>query len=177
MQILDRVQNGCRLFSGPCRDWYRLGLVLLLGLGVGIAPVRAQSNDLPLAERRAAQEAAQEWLERIDENDVEDAWEDAAPLFRAQTDREVWTQQAARRADSLDTPSERTLATATRRDSVRQAAGPFVVLTYRATFAAGPFEELLLMARHDEEWRVAGYRVTSLRRSAPPVLPASSTRP
>jgi hypothetical protein len=66
---------------------------------------------------------------------------------------------------------------ATRRDSVRQAAGPFVVLTYRSTFAAGPFEELLLLARHDEEWRVAGYRVASGRRSAPPVLPSSPERP
>ena len=176
MQILDRVQNGPFSFRGR-RGWYRLGVVLLLGLGVGIAPVRAQSSDLPRAERRAAQEAAQEWLERIDERDVEDAWEDAAPLFRAQTDRAAWTQQAARRADSLGTPSERILATATRRDSVRQAAGPFIVLTYRATFAAGPFEELLLLARHDEEWRVAGYRVMSLRRSAPPVLPAPTAGP
>lgn len=156
---------------------YRLGLALLVGLGMSMGAARAQSGALPEAQRRAVQEAAQEWLERIDENDVEDAWEDAAPLFREQTDRAAWTQQATLRADSLGTPSDRAPVSATRRDSVRQAAGPFVVLTYRATFAAGPFEELVLMARHDEEWRVAGYRVMSGRQSAPPVLPSASPRP
>lgn len=155
----------------------RLGMVILAMLVVAVGPVWGQANSLSAEAREATQEAAQEWLDRIDERDVEDAWEEAAPLFRDQTDQEGWTQQATRRADSLGTPSERTLTRTTRRDSVRQAAGPFIVLTYRSTFAAGPFEELLLLARHEEEWRVAGYRVTSLRRPAPPVLPASSSRP
>jgi hypothetical protein len=150
-------------------------LVLLLGSSVAGSSVRAQPDSVPAETQRAVRTAAQEWLSLMAERDFEESWDEAAPLLREQIDQDEWQQRAAQLADSIGTPSARTFTTMESRDTLRQSAGPFVILRARATHAAGPFEELLVLTPVDEEWRVAGYRVTPLRRPTPPV-PRSAPR-
>jgi len=144
-------------------------LLLLLGLGAGGPSVLAQPDAVPAETERAVQAAAQAWLGRMAERDFEKSWEEAAPLLREQMDRDAWRQRAAQLVDSIGVPSARTFTTVRARDTLRQSAGPFVILRARATHAAGPFEELLVLTPVDDTWRVAGYRVTPPRRPAPPV--------
>jgi hypothetical protein len=148
--------------------------IVLLGLALaGSAPAQAQT-DTHTDEKRAARAAASEWLTMIEERDFEESWEDAAVLFRDRIDRSAWTESGTRMADSVGTPRARTLTDTRYLDSIRRVAaeGPFVALRYRSTFASGRFEELLLLAREDDEWKVAGYRVRPLQPSAPPILSA-----
>lgn len=146
-------------------------LSLLAGLLLA-GPVRAQSGDDPAPDTEAAQAAAREWLDQLDDRDFEDAWEAAAAPFRERTDRDAWTRTGARLADSIGTAAARTLTSAQSRDSLRAAGGtgPFVVLAYRTRFPGGRYEERLLVVRTDEDWRVAGYEVRPLRT---PALPSS----
>lgn len=152
-------------------------LLLLLGLSASGGPsVLAQPDAVPAETERAVRAAAQEWLALMAERDFEESWEDAAPLLRERMDQNAWRQRAAQLVDSIGVPSTRTFTTVQARDTLRQTAGPFVVLRARATHATGPFEEHLVLTPVDEEWRVAGYRVTPLRRSTPPV-PKPGRRP
>jgi len=142
---------------------------LLAGLLLAGPAAHAQSDRPHAAAKDAAQTAAQEWLEHLEDPDVEDSWDEAASPFRERTDRESWARDVTRLADSLGSPTARTLASARHRDSLRTAAaqGPFVELTYRSRFADGRYEERLLLARDEEDWRVAGYQVRPLRTSSP----------
>jgi len=135
---------------------------------------QAQSDGPHAAAKDAARTAAQEWLEHLEDPDVEDSWEEAAAPFRARTDRESWARDATRLADTLGSPAARTLVAARHRDSLRAPAapGPFVELTYRSRFADGRYEERLLVARDEEDWRVAGYQVRPLSGTAAPSSPA-----
>ncbi len=132
---------------------------LVLLAGTGTTTVDAQPNDVST---QAAQDAAREWLALIDERDFEDGWEDAAPAFRARTDRSDWIQRGTRLVDSIGPASSRTLTDVQHRDSLREDTGPAVVLTYRTAIGNRSFEETLVVVRPEEDWHVAGYRVTSL---------------
>jgi Ni/Co efflux regulator RcnB len=145
--------------------------VLLAGMLLAGPVAQAQSDDPHAAAKDAARAAAQEWLEHLEDPDIEDSWEDAAASFRDRTDRESWARGATRLADSLGRPAARTLVTARHRDSLRAPAapGPFVELTYRSRFPDGRYEERLLVARDEEDWRVAGYQVRPLPESTSPV--------
>lgn len=145
--------------------------VLLLAAGIISEAAWAQPN-VQAPSIRAAQSTAQKWLNEIDGRDFEEAWEDAAPSFRGATGRERWVQANTRLADSLGSPSVRSLNDVQRRDSIRQTAGPFVILTYRATFDETPFEELLVLTRTEDDWRVNGYKISPVSRE-PPSVPSS----
>ena len=144
---------------------------MLVGLLL-VGPARAQSGGTHAADKQAAQSAAQEWLALLEDRDFEDSWEEAAAPCRAQqTGLDAWTQTATRLADSVGAPAARTLTSAQYQDSLRAAAaeGPFVILKYRTRFAAGRYEELVLVVRGEDDWRVAGYRVSPLRTPDPPM--------
>lgn len=144
-------------------------LCFLVTVGLSGLPAHAQSDAVP----RAAQTAAQEWLDHLEDRDFEDSWEAAAEILRNRIERDAWVQKSTRLADSLGGPIQRTLATAQVQDSLRRAAvdGPFAILKYRSRFSDGHYEELLLLLRQDDVWKVAGYQVTPLRTPDPPIPP------
>jgi hypothetical protein len=156
-----------------------LSLLLFLPVVVGLfgLPAHAQSPDVP----GAAQSAAQEWLDHLEDRDFEDSWEAAAPPFRDRIERDAWVQKSTRLADSLGGPLQRTLTSAQIQDSLRHTAvdGPFALLKYRSRFSAGHYEELLLLMRQDDAWTVAGYEVTPLQTPDPPMppLPREESQP
>lgn len=138
-------------------------------MGVGAAQAQ-QTSDAT----QAAREAAGEWIESMNEQEFEDSWEEAAPSFRERGDREQWVRRGRHLADSLGTPSSRTLMAVQVRDSLRQTSGPFVVFTYRATFADTVFEETLVLTQHEDDWRVAGYQFAPPRSAAAPSRPGDT---
>lgn len=156
----------------------RTGLVLTLLLPalLLVGTTRAQSDDPHAADKEAAQAAAQEWLALLEDRDFEDSWEAVAAPFRERTDREAWRRRGARLVDSVGASVARTLTSAQHRDTLRAATaeGPFVVLTYRTRFAGGRYEEHVVVARAEEAWRVAGYRVRPPIRAPTPSMRARS---
>jgi hypothetical protein len=143
----------------------RSGIAGLLLLGLLAGPALAQPGDEHAAAKRKAQEAAEAWLALVDDDAFVESWDAAAALLQKRIRREDWVRKAERLRDTVRALSSRDLATAQYRDSLRRAPsdGPFVLLKYRSTFAAGRFEELLLAVRPDTTWKVAGYQVTPLR--------------
>ncbi|PSQ96814.1 MAG: hypothetical protein BRD55_05950 [Bacteroidetes bacterium SW_9_63_38] len=162
-------------------------LIIILGLVLGMSaaggpPVSAQGEAGSAATEQAARTAARAWLGLLAEREFEESWDEAAPLLRERVDRDVWKQRAAQLVDSIGAASARTFTTVQFQDTLRQSTGPFVILRARATYDIGGFEEHLVLTLVDEEWRVAGYRVTPLRRPTPsrarprPPGPRSSRR-
>lgn len=154
----------------------RLRLVVIAGLLLaggtwGPRPVPAQSTADSAAARAAARTAAADWLGWMGEREFEDSWEDAGARLRERQSRDAWMAGTKQLVDSLGTPTARTLTSATYRDSLRSDAGngPFVVLTYRSSFAPGPYEEVLVLTPEDDDWMVVGYQVTALNPPPPPV--------
>jgi len=147
--------------------------VLFAGILLAGPAAQAQSDGPHAAAHDAARAAAQEWLEHLEDPDVDDSWEEAAASFRERTDRESWARDVTRLADILGVPAARTLVSAQHRDSLRAPAvpGPFVELRYRSRFADGQYEEWLLVARGEEDWRIAGYEVRPLPGTAAPSAP------
>lgn len=154
-----------------------LPLSLLVAVGLSGLPAHAQSNDVP----SAAQTAAQEWLDHLEDRDFEDGWDAAAAPFRDRIERDAWVQKSTRLADSLGDPLQRTLTTGQVQDSLRHAAvdGPFALLKYRSRFSDGHYEELILLMQQDDAWTVAGYQVTPLRTPDPSMssLPREESNP
>ena len=137
----------------------------------------AQPEGDRTAAKQKARGAAESWLALVDENRFAESWEAAAGLLQKRIKREEWVQKARRLRDSVEVLSGRRLAMTRYRSSLQRAPGdgPFVVLKYRSTSAAGHFEELLLAVRRDKTWKVTGYQVTPLR--SPQSSPPDSTRP
>lgn len=156
-----------------------LGLPLLLLVAAGLSgfPAHAQPNEVP----RAAQTAAQDWLDHLEDRDFEDGWDAAAAPFRDRIERDAWVQRSTRLADSLGDPLQRTLTSGQVQDSLRHAPddGPFALLKYRSRFSDGHYEELLLLVQQDDAWTVAGYQVTPLLTSDPSMssLPREEPNP
>lgn len=148
----------------------KISLLFLL-VGAGAIPVEIQAQDKEQSVQ-PAQRAAQKWFTLIDEQELDDAWDNAAPFFRERTDRSTWGQRSTQLIDSLGTVSARSLSTVQRRDSLRRATGPFLILTYRTTIRDAPFREILVMTQHDKKWKVAGYQIASLQRNEPPAPPS-----
>jgi len=144
-------------------------LLLLAGSLSFVGPTSAQVEDArgipPVqdtsAAERAAQEAAQEWLQHVDGGAWEAAWETAAPGLRDSVDQEQWRQRGTRARTALGPVRSRQLVRIQSRDSLRSSpeTGAVVLLQYHSTFGAEFFVETVLAARSDEAWRVAGYEV------------------
>lgn len=142
----------------------RRALLLLSVVGLLVHPGRAQSDEAHAAAKRAAQTAAQSWLENIDDDDFDESWEEASGLLQKQIEREKWIEEGRRLRKRVEGLSGRTRTMVQYRDSIQHAPsdGPFVILKYRSTFEDGCFEELLLTVREDDTWKVAGYQVAPL---------------
>jgi hypothetical protein len=157
--------------SGVLAALAPLAAVLLAG------PVAAQTTPSHAEAKKAAREAAASWLALVDDDQFGESWDAAAGVLQQRIRREEWVRQARQLRDTTKALTTRRLATTQYRDSLRRAPadGPFVLLKYRSTFAAGRFEELLLTVRQDKAWTVAGYQVTPLR--ADSARFSGSTRP
>lgn len=141
-------------------------LSVLLVISLAVSPSRAQvdtasTGDVNAAAKQAAQAAAQEWLQHVDDGAWEAAWDASASGLRDTVAQEQWKQRSVRARDALGRVRSRKLVRARYYDTLPKAksAGPFVSLRYRATFGPRLYVETVLAVQTDEVWRVAGYEV------------------
>ncbi len=147
-------------------------LVVLMFTGTGLSI--AQSEEPHADAKQAAQDAAESWLALTDADAFDESWDEASSLLQERISLEEWARKGERLRDSIQAPSSRSLTAAEYRTSLARApGGPFVILKYRSTFEDGQFEELILVVREEEAWKVAGYQVTPLPGTASRSAPAS----
>ncbi|PSQ84508.1 MAG: hypothetical protein BRD30_11650 [Bacteroidetes bacterium QH_2_63_10] len=175
---MTRLCSACPRLNRYYSQWVDPGqfLLLLAGSLSLVGPISAQVEDargIPPAQdtsaaERAAQEAAREWLQHVDEG----AWEAAAPGLRNRVDQEQWRQRGTRARTALGPVRSRQFMRIQSRDSLRSSpeTGAVVLLRYHSTFGAEFFVEMMLAARSDEAWRVASYEVA-------PVTQGQSSQP
>jgi hypothetical protein len=108
----------------------------------------------------AAREAGEAWLELVDAADYEQSWEMASPMLQDQVTQEQWVgvgEQVDSQVGALESRIFSRGQYATSLPNVPE--GEYVVLVYSSQFANAGAQEIVVMAREDEDWNVAGYRV------------------
>ncbi len=142
---------------------------VVLAVPLGPASAQTTNSDEHAAAKQEAREVTQQWLALADAGDFGQSWDEGATMMQSQITREAWVEQGKEAKDKLEALQSRQFTRAQYRDSLQQAPsdGPFVLLTYRAEFEAGAFEEAILTVKEGDQWKVAGYQVSPFRQSSP----------
>jgi hypothetical protein len=113
------------------------------------------------AKRKAAEQAAQNWLTVVDQGNYGRSWDDAAAYFKSSVSRENWESMVKQVRDRVGKAGKRELVSATyQRDLPNTPKGEYVVIQYRTELAAGVMTETVVpMLDADGKWRVSGYFV------------------
>jgi hypothetical protein len=142
------------------------GLLLLLALLV--LPAQAQQQtptpDAPTAEQsekaEAAKQAAEDWLVYVDESEYTKSYEEASEMLQEQVTSERWAQGLLGVESQAGALNERTLQGARYTTQLPNAPeGEYVVVQYVSDFAKTQAQEVVLMMRENDAWKVAGYFV------------------
>ena len=110
----------------------------------------------------AALEAAEAWLELVDQGDYEKSWEEAAAYFRQAVEPEQWKKTMSAVRGPLGEVTTRELMEAKYRSSLAGAPdGDYVVIRYDTSFSnkAESLETITPMLDPDGRWRVSGYYI------------------
>lgn len=126
--------------------------------------VAAWSARMDAADSRveAALEAAEAWLELVDQGDYQKSWEEAAEYFRQAVERDQWEKTMKAVRGPLGEVTTRELLEANYRSSLAGAPdGDYVVIRYETSFSkkADSLETITPMLDPDGFWRVSGYYI------------------
>lgn len=136
-------------------------LWLAAAQGAEPTPAKQPSSDAaPIADTKAAEDAARAWLALVDGGRYAESWADTAQLFQRAVPKEQWAQQAAAVRDPLGKLVKRELRSATPRSSLPGAPdGAYVVLQFETTFEhkQAAVETVTPARDPDGRWRVSGY--------------------
>lgn len=138
----------------------RLIQILLFILGLKVFSAWLQTRN-PKAEQ-AAIEAAQEWLQGVDEEKYDESWVAAARLFQEKVPQHTWHQQLSGSRDPLGPVIHRVLKSRQYRTSLPGAPeSEYVILQFSSSFAhkASALETVTPMFDGDRGWRVSGYYI------------------
>jgi hypothetical protein len=130
-------------------------LVVCVGLSAALA--RAQSSTRP---ETAAQQAATDWLARVDAGKYAETWPTASKMFQAAITTEKWQSALHSVRDPLGQVLSRKLQGATLTHSLPGAPdGDYVVLKFDTSFEhkQSAVETITPMREADGQWRVSGY--------------------
>jgi len=131
--------------------------LLMLTVGLAVAPAQAQSNDEKVT---AAKEAAAEWIELLDANDYQATWEQAASLLKSQVTADQWANQIQQVHSQFGELQERSLIAARYTTSLPNVPeGEYVIAQYRAQYGNQTLIETATLTKDGDAWRVAGYVV------------------
>lgn len=142
------------------------GLFVLLALLV--LPAQAQQQtptpEAPTAEQteqaEAAKQAAEEWLVYIDEDEYAESWEVASEMLQGQVTSDKWEEGLSGVEAQTGALSERAFQGARYTTELPNVPeGEYVIVQYASTFANVQANEIVVMTREDEDWKVAGYLV------------------
>lgn len=110
----------------------------------------------------AAQEAADKWLELVDNELYEESWAQASELFKGAVTPEGWRQAASGARKPLGALVSRKLKSRTYTKQLPGAPdGEYVVIQFDAVFEnkASAVETVTPMLDPDGVWRVSGYYI------------------
>jgi hypothetical protein len=108
----------------------------------------------------AGTEAAEDFLQLVDNEEYEQSWESASTLMRDKIFLEVWNQQIPAMRSKVGTLKGRSQDKASISDWAEGAPdGKYLTLKYASSFQkqASAIETIILVQEEDERWRVAGY--------------------
>lgn len=107
-----------------------------------------------------ALEAAEAWLELVDQGEYDKSWEAAAVYFREAVGRDQWTQTLNGVRRPLGEIESRELLAAKYQSRLAGAPdGQYVVIRFKTSFSnkADSQETITPMLDPDGQWRVSGY--------------------
>jgi hypothetical protein len=153
------------------------GLLLLLALLVLPAQAQQQtptpeaSDQQRTEQAQAATQAAEKWLVYVDESEYTKSYEEASEMLQEQVTSERWAQGLLGVESQAGALNERTLQGARYTTQLPNAPeGEYVVVQYMSEFAKAQAQEVVLMMRENDAWKVAGYfvRPAQGQQGAPP---------
>lgn len=109
-----------------------------------------------------SEKTAQAWLKLVDEGKYLESWQTASPRLQLTMKQNEWQQLMDVSRKPLGSVKSRTIAEqAPAHNPQGLAAGEYMVILYKSSFANAPTaEELLTLAQGDDgKWRVLTYHV------------------
>jgi len=133
-----------------------LGLLAFAALLAGAAWADTKDESA----RKAAVQAAQQWLALVDEGRYAESWAAAAELARNAVQADAWAKALQAARAPLGKVVKRELKSKTYRTTLPGAPdGEYVVIEYATSFAnkKEAIETITPMREKDGAWRVSGY--------------------
>ena len=133
------------------------GTMVLLVLALG-TQVWAQSGP----EVEAAEKAARQWLDLVDQGQYRASWEASAEFFRKVVEPEKWVETLEKYHQPLGKNKSRKFVSAERRTNLPGVPdGDYVVVTYQSSFEnkKSAIETVTPMLEKNGSWRVSGYYI------------------
>jgi len=108
-------------------------------------------------ENKAVRIVALDFLQRIDEDHVENTWPMLGDYLRATLTREEWEQGIvdARAGRALDSRDLRGALFTTKLDENR--SGHFFIVVYVTRYGGDWYQERVILTRQGKDWKVDGY--------------------
>jgi hypothetical protein len=122
----------------------------------------ATAADVAMANERAAQSTAEEWLSLVDAGNSSQSWTEAATLFKRAVDQQRWDKALDTTRALFGKMLSRTLYSASYAKSLPGAPdGEYVVIKFDTAFEKKQhaIETVTPMKEADGRWRVSGYFV------------------
>jgi Protein of unknown function (DUF4019) len=123
------------------------------------APTPAPTTD---GKEKAAQAAAEQWLQLVDTGKYAESWEQAAAFFRSAISKESWMEAATKTRQPLGKLKTRQIKYTQATDKLQGApSGQYFLMQAEAKFEAkdSAKEVISLMLEKDGKWRIVGYYV------------------
>ena len=130
----------------------------VLSLALALLPVTALAGET----EDQAVEAAEEWLESVDQGEYEKSWEEAAALFKSVVTVDQWRQALNAARTPFGELESRKLKNAEYATSLPGAPdGEYVVIQFDTSFSnkETAVETITPMKDEDGVWRVSGYYI------------------
>lgn len=137
---------------------YRIHAILILSvLAIIIAPQIMNKPDKNQTE--ASVNAANEFLEMIDQGNFADSWQIAAPYLRNNIPQQDWESKLVKIRETFGPVAERTLQDVNFTAPTDELPDSKVImLEYATRFAKQSMHEVITLAQgQDNRWRVVGY--------------------
>lgn len=149
---------------------------IIIAAGVVPASILSQTPEKEPPEK-AAQRAAESWLDLVDHGQFDKTWEEASPSFKAVVGQDKWVRTLEDLRTHYGKVKDRKLKLARYTKSLPNApAGEYVVVQFQTTFAdnSSVIETVVPMLDPDGKWRVSGYFI----KNAPnPIVEQSKQTP
>ncbi|MFO1317059.1 MAG: DUF4019 domain-containing protein [Burkholderiales bacterium] len=150
----------------PLADGRRFALALAVALLGALAPAARAQTMSP--DQRAAVDAADRWLDRVDRQRYADAWSMAADAFKKDVERKQWNDGIRGLRSEYGRVVSRKAAKAAfvegapeAGDAGRAKPGAEMSILFETRFARRKeaTEEMTMVLEQDGLWRVAGYYI------------------